>query len=198
MVAMAKDRRPSDADSALWRRVTDGVKPLTKREKPATAPSPPPSSSSARAKAKPKAKAAAKPAAATASAQPEDDIDAPRAAVGPELAHGDAPGVDRRTADSLRRGRMKIEARLDLHGMTQAEAHRALTAFVEGQQGAGRRCVLVVTGKGTWREGGGVLRDAVPRWLNMPALRPKILSFSYAQKKDGGDGALYILLRRMR
>ena len=77
-------------------------------------------------------------------------------------------------------------------------AHRALTAFVGGQQAAGRRCILVVTGKGAWREGGGVLREAVPRWLNEPALRQKVLSFSYAQPKDGGEGALYILLRRLR
>ncbi len=93
---------------------------------------------------------------------------------------------------------MAIEARLDLHGMTQAEAHGRLVAFVEGHQAAGRRCVLVVTGKGTWREEGGVLRDAVPRWLNEPGLRPRILSFSHAQPKDGGEGALYILLKRLR
>ena len=184
---MAEDRRPSDADSALWRRATEGVKPLAKREKPAAASIPPPSSPVGRSKAK-----------SALLVRSDEDFEPRRAVSGSELSHGDAPGVDRRTADSLRRGRMKIEARLDLHGMTQAEAHRALAAFVDGQQGAGRRCVLVVTGKGAWREGGGVLRDAVPRWLNMPALRPKILSFSHARKRDGGDGALYILLRRVR
>jgi DNA-nicking Smr family endonuclease len=122
----------------------------------------------------------------------------PRRRATPELGHGDAPGVDRRTADKVRKGRMEIEARIDLHGMTQAEAHRALTAFIIGQHEAGRRCVLVVTGKGAWREGGGVLRDAVPRWLNQADLRPRLLSFTHAQRKDGGDGALYVLLKRIR
>ncbi|MCG8543201.1 MAG: Smr/MutS family protein, partial [Alphaproteobacteria bacterium] len=136
---------------------------------------------------------------AKAKAPPRPRAPAPKPKpAAPPLSHGSAPGVDKRTADNLRRGRMAIEARIDLHGLTQDEAHRALTAFVDGQQAAGRRCVLVVTGKGAWRAGGGVLREAVPRWLNEPALRRKVLSFSYAQPKDGGEGALYILLRRLR
>ena len=117
-------------------------------------------------------------------------------AAAPELRHGETAGIDRRTADNLRRGKMSIEARLDLHGMTQIEAHRALTAFVTGQHESGRRCVLVVTGKG--REGGGVLRSMMPQWLNAAELRPRILAFNYAQPRDGGEGALYILLRRRR
>ena len=70
---------------------------------------------------------------------------------------------------------------------------RALHGFIDGQWAAGRRCVLVVTGKGK-----GVLKDAVPQWLNGPLLRMKILSFTYAQRQDGGEGALYILLKRAR
>lgn len=182
-----RNRRPSREDADLWRHVTGDVKPLARREKPPAAPdaAPPVPRSKSR-----------KPASATDLKKPEASAPPPLKA--PALAHGMAPGVDRRTADNLRRGRMTIEARLDLHGMTQAEAHSRLAAFIEGHQAAGRRCVLVVTGKGTWREHGGVLREAVPRWLNEPALRPRILSFCHAQRKDGGEGALYILLKRLR
>ena len=82
--------------------------------------------------------------------------------------------------------------------MTQTEAHRALGAFISGQQTAGRRCVIVVTGKGVGKEGGGVLRNAVPRWLNEVPNRDKVLAFEYARQKDGGVGALYVLLKRRR
>jgi len=111
----------------------------------------------------------------------------------PALAPGRAPGVDRRTAERLRRGQLAIEARLDLHGMTRAEAHRALTGFLATAQESGRRVVLVITGKGQ-----GVLKDAVPRWLNEGATRARILLFAHAQPKHGGNGALYVLLKRLR
>ncbi len=115
----------------------------------------------------------------------------------PRLEHGQTPGVDRRTADRLRRGLLEIEARLDLHGLTQAAAHGALNRFVATAYAAGRRCVLVITGKGT-RDGTGVLRQAVPRWLNEAPLRAAIIAMARAQPRDGGDGALYVLLKRQR
>lgn len=93
---------------------------------------------------------------------------------------------------------MPIEARLDLHGMTQDEAHRALTRFILRMHEAGRRAVLIVTGKGTREDGGGVLRRAVPRWLAEPACRAVILAVSEAQPQHGGGGALYVLVRRKR
>lgn len=93
---------------------------------------------------------------------------------------------------------MPVEARLDLHGHTQETAFRALTGFIEGSAAAGRRCVLVITGKGSGAGSGGVLRSAVPRWLAQPGLRRHILSISEARQKDGGAGALYVLLRRKR
>jgi DNA-nicking Smr family endonuclease len=104
-------------------------------------------------------------------------------------------GVDRRTATRLRRGQIRPDARLDLHGMTQVEAHASLVSFIRNARGAGRRCVLVVTGKGSLATG-GVLRREVPRWLEGPALRAAILAVAAAQPKDGGEGALYVLLRR--
>ena len=123
---------------------------------------------------------------------------APTSSPPPELSHGRAAGVDRRTVDRLRRGQIAIEAEIDLHGHTQEEAHRALQAFISGQANAGRRCMRVVTGKGSFREGGGVLKTAVPRWLNEAPLRETILAFSHARRDDGGEGALYVLLRRQR
>lgn len=124
----------------------------------------------------------------------------------PPLYLGQTTGLDKRTSERLDRGRLPIEARLDLHGMVQSAAHGALTYFIMTAHADGKRCVLVITGKGErsrnditdMHEKGGVLRRAVPQWLNEAGLRSKILKFTYAQPKDGGEGALYILLRRKR
>jgi DNA-nicking Smr family endonuclease len=103
-------------------------------------------------------------------------------------------GLDRRNAQRLKRGQMVIEARLDLHGLTQSEAHGALQRFVARSHDQGRRALLIITGKGHE----GVLRRAVPRWLGEPALRPMVLAREEAQPRHGGAGALYVLLRRRR
>jgi len=117
----------------------------------------------------------------------------------PELTHGDAPGVDKRTMQRLQRGKVEIEGKLDLHGMTQHEAHAALTAFLSSAQSAGKKCVLVITGKGLRPDGSvGVLREAVPKWLNQSPNRERIQSFRHAAPKDGGTGALYVLMRRAK
>jgi len=91
-----------------------------------------------------------------------------------------------------------VEARLDLHGHGRETAHRALDAFILRSVSAGKRCVLVVTGKGS-RDGGiGVIRAHVPQWLNLAPLREHILSYNTARPQDGGEGAIYVLLRRVR
>jgi len=114
-------------------------------------------------------------------------------------AHGQAPGLDKRTQMRLRRGQVVIEARLDLHGMTQSQAYDGVCRFLESARKNGRRAVLVITGKGLRRDGQfGVLRSAVPRWLNEPPLRDWIKAFDYAAPRDGGEGALYVLLRRRK
>lgn len=83
--------------------------------------------------------------------------------------------------------------------MTEAEAHRALTRFLAAAQMAGRRSVLVITGKGFRGAGGvGVLKANVPRWLNEEPTRARVLAFTHASRADGGEGALYVLLRRLR
>lgn len=107
-------------------------------------------------------------------------------------------GVDRANAERLKRGLHPIEASLDLHGMTQAGAHEALIAFVRSSRDAGRRCVLVITGRGLGPGGPGVLKTAIPRWLEESELRPHILGFAPAQPRHDGTGALYLLLRRRR
>jgi len=115
------------------------------------------------------------------------------------LEHGKASGVDKRTMDKLRRGKLPLEGRLDLHGMTQDQAHSALLRFIGSAYSQGKRCVSVITGKGTQLNGRvGVLRQMVPHWLNQPGLRAKIIAFTYAPKNEGGEGALYILLKRWR
>lgn len=107
-------------------------------------------------------------------------------------------GIDRANAERLKRGRHPIEARLDLHGLTQAEAHRELVAFVDSCYRAGHRCVLVITGRGLGPDGPGVLKNAVPRWLAEAGLQRRILAVAGAQPRHGGAGAHYLLLRRQR
>lgn len=114
----------------------------------------------------------------------------------PELFHGVAPGLDRATQQKMRRGKITIEARIDLHGMTQSEANQALSNFLYDCCTGGLRSVLVITGKGLG--GMGVLRTAVPRWLNESNNRKLIRAFSHAAPKDGGVGALYVMLKRLR
>ena len=122
----------------------------------------------------------------------------PAAKAADDLAHGRTAGVDRRQAERLSRGRLTVEATLDLHGLTQAAARERLDVFIAAQSEAGRRCVLVITGKGLMKEDGGVLRQQVPRWLNQSPNRGRVLAFDYAQPKHGGMGALYVLLKRRR
>jgi DNA-nicking Smr family endonuclease len=106
-------------------------------------------------------------------------------------------GLDRNSDRRLKRGEMEIEARLDLHGHTRDAAHELLRAFIAREAEKGRRCVLVITGKGRG-DGPGVLRTAVPQWLGEAPMRDDVLRFYPAQPRDGGAGALYILLRRRR
>jgi DNA-nicking Smr family endonuclease len=128
-----------------------------------------------------------------ASRQP---VRSPPSAPLPPLSVDRAAGYDRANAERLKRGQHPVEARLDLHGLTQAEAHRALAGFLQSARISGKRCVLVITGRGS--AGGGVLKTAVPRWLDEPAFRPHVLAIATAQPRDGGSGALYVMLRRTR
>lgn len=108
------------------------------------------------------------------------------------------PGIDRRTAERLRRGEMAIDRRLDLHGMTEAAAHAALDRAVAAAWREGLRVLLVITGKGSLKEGGGVIRRNLPRWLALGDHSGRVLRVESAQPKHGGAGAFYVLLRRQR
>ncbi len=120
------------------------------------------------------------------------------------LRVGSTDNIDKKTADKFKRGEFVIERRLDLHGYTEKEAFDKVEYFIKQAYLQRCRCVIIITGKGLhkeeedWFEVRGILRDRVPQWLNTPDLRPLILSFSYARPADGGEGALYVLLRRKR
>lgn len=190
---MAERRPPNRDEAALWKAVTKDVKRIERKPRP---PHGTPEATAAPGK-KPKDTNMISKTPKTGGVRQPGAM-APTPPAPPELTHGRAAGVDRRTVDRLRRGQIAIDAEIDLHGHTQDEAHRALQAFIFGHAGAGRRCVRVVTGKGAFREGGGVLKTAVPRWLNESPLRERVLAFSHARRDDGGEGALYVLLRRKR
>jgi DNA-nicking Smr family endonuclease len=130
----------------------------------------------------------------------------PAAATGPKAGHvPHAGGLDRQTARQLAKGKLEVEARLDLHGLRQRDAHAQLHRFLMQAQVRGLRHVLVITGKGAPAEPGlsfyeeeerGVLRNAVPRWLAEPEFAPLVVSFAAAPRRLGGDGALYVRLRK--
>ena len=121
-------------------------------------------------------------------------------------------GMDGSTADRLKRGKVEPDATLDLHGMTQAQAHGRLVSFVRRAHELSYRCILVVTGKGApraareateafalpERSNAGVLRVMVPRWLEEDALRALVVGVQAAHQRHGGAGAIYVYLRRKR
>jgi DNA-nicking Smr family endonuclease len=184
---MAERRRPralTSEERRVWRLYTERVKPL--KEGAAPPPEPPPLEPAAQAAPPPTPRAAAPP----------------RHAALPALGPGQAIGLDKATAERLRRGELPIEARLDLHGLTQVQAHESLQRFLATSQAQQRRCVLIITGKGFRAKDGqvqtGILRAAVPRWLNEAPNRGRVLAFTPARDRHGGGGALYVLLKRLR
>ncbi|MDB9804265.1 Smr/MutS family protein [bacterium] len=113
--------------------------------------------------------------------------------------------MDSKAHGKMTRGKLKPEARLDLHGMTMSEAHPELISFILGSQAIGRRLVLVITGKGKLRDDGGpipvrhgVLRHQVPQWMALPPLSQAILQVTPAHLTHGGHGAYYVYLRKNR
>jgi DNA-nicking Smr family endonuclease len=106
------------------------------------------------------------------------------------------PALDRPTRDKLKNGRLPIEGRVDLHGMTQDEAYSLLLSFLSRAYAGGVRYVLVITGKGSSSGGEGVLRRAVPGWLATAPFRSIVSSHDHAARNHGGAGAIYVRLRR--
>ena len=108
--------------------------------------------------------------------------------------------LGRRMRSRVARGKEDIDGRLDLHGLTQSEAHAALLRFLRQASGRGARLVLVITGKGARGGEGerGVLRRQVPQWLRLPEFRALVIGFEQAHVAHGGEGALYVRVRRSR
>jgi DNA-nicking Smr family endonuclease len=127
----------------------------------------------------------------------------PKSSVLPEPRPAPPPlaPLGRRTRARVARGRDAIDARLDLHGLTQGEAHAELLHFLRSASARGARLVLVITGKGRRGEADGergVLRRQVPQWLGLPEFRPFVVGFEDAHAAHGGEGALYVRVRRPR
>ena len=122
-----------------------------------------------------------------------------------EVMAATSPNMDRRNFDRLKKGKLAVDGKIDLHGLTLAEAHPRLIAFVRDAHAGGKRLLLVITGKGksTADQGimpvrRGILRHNVPQWLSMPPLAPLVLQVTQATQKHGGGGAYYVYLRRQR
>jgi DNA-nicking Smr family endonuclease len=114
-----------------------------------------------------------------------------------EFIEGAAPGIDARLLRSLRRGDFSIQARLDLHGMTQAEAKTAVDRFLTDSRRTGKRCVLIVHGRGlNSQDQIPVLKERIRVWLAQKSIGKTVLAFATARPQDGGTGAVYVLLRR--
>jgi DNA-nicking Smr family endonuclease len=186
---MSRRRELSDEERDLWTGVARSVTPLHRRGRTAA-----------------RSEGSAKPIEKTQAPKPSR-LDRLRALVPqlPEPAKPPAPALaplGRRLKQRVARGRDPIDARIDLHGHTQKQAHTALFRFLQRAQADGARIALVVTGKGGGRGdrdlGGerGVLKRQVPMWLALPEFRPFIVGFEEAHVGHGGEGALYVRLRR--
>ena len=103
--------------------------------------------------------------------------------------------LDDKTTRKIAKGRLEIEGRVDLHGMTQMQAHSLLYSFLDHSRKSGKRTVLVITGKG--KLGEGILRNMVPRWLEEESFRKLVTGYRESHRSHGGDGALYVRIRRM-
>ena len=186
IVAPRRKRALSEEERVLWESVAKQVKPLRKKPRAPKASVAPVEAPPAGTKSAGLPKAPANPRSVKIS---KPDHPPPLAPLG------------RRERSQLSRGRKEIEGRLDLHGMTQTRAHRALLSFLQRASGDGLTFVLVITGKGRSvgpEAGRGVLRRQVPEWLSLPEFRALVVGFEEAHIGHGGEGALYVRVRRAR
>jgi DNA-nicking Smr family endonuclease len=180
-----KRRVPTPDELRLWAAVATSVAPLGGRP-PIDAP------------------AAESPPARKSAAAPAPPAILSRRVATPPARNPPLAAIDRRTVSRISRGIAEIDARIDLHGMTQQAAHGRLVRFLREAQGDGARLVLVITGKGRpaaepgFGEERGVLRRAAPLWLGAAELRPYVVGFGEAAPAHGGSGALYVRIRRAR
>jgi DNA-nicking Smr family endonuclease len=173
-------------DRVLWTTVAKSFKPL--RVRPATAPD----DDAAADDSRPAAKHPPKPVAHQKKITHAAAAPVPQKPTAPPLA-----ALGRRMKQRVARGKQTIDARLDLHGLTQSEAHGELLRFLRHANARDARLVLVITGKGRGAEP-GVLRRQVPQWLGLPEFRALVVGFEDAHITHGGEGALYVRVRRAR
>jgi DNA-nicking Smr family endonuclease len=172
----------SDEELALWAHVAGSVRPLPGRKVPKI------------------------------EAKPMTMAEVMRSVAAPAPAAVSAPSLkplammERRMRQRVTRGQGPIDGVLDLHGMRQNEAHRALLSFIQRKHHDGAAVVMVITGKGA-REGigsavdgseRGVLKRMTPHWLADPGLRRYVIGYEDASHRHGGTGALYVRIRRAR
>jgi len=189
---MRRKSRPLKPDEKeLWRKYTRGLNPLRHDVLEDAEPEP--------FAAKPQTKSALK---SSTRAAPTAPASQPRKA-----PPRDQMNLDGSTQRKLRRGRAEIDAKIDLHGMRQGEAHAALNSFIMGAKDRGHRCVLVITGKGTRgaghsnpyeTPGPGVLRTRLRQWLAQDPLRAHVFGVEEAHPRHGGSGAFYVFIRKSR
>lgn len=178
-------RRLSEDERTLWTVVAKTITPLKKRVAVDDEPAAP---------SRPKSPAMSAPAPAKARSKPvalPSYTPAPPPPPAPALAP-----LGRKLKKRVARGSHGIDGRLDLHGLTQAEAHHALLRFLRHGQERGARIVLVITGKGDGSGERGVLKRQVPMWLRLPEFRAYIVGFEDAAHGHGGSGALYVRIKR--
>jgi DNA-nicking Smr family endonuclease len=184
-VPLSRRRRAlSEEERSLWESVAKQVKPLRKKPR-----APKPHAAEPKQSAPAPSKAAPRPILSVPAPKPNKPATPPLVTLG------------RRERSKLSRGKSEIDARIDLHGMTQVRAHHALLGFLQRAHSDGLTFVLVITGKGT--VGGpdaerGVLRRQVPQWLSLPEFRSLVVGFELAHIGHGGEGALYVRIRRAR
>jgi DNA-nicking Smr family endonuclease len=183
-------RQEGLSDDELWTLATDGAEPLADRR--ARIKPPPRPQTVAPAQLDPEIEAYEELRALVRGSAPFDLADSD------EFIEGSVHGLDPRVVRRLRRGDFAVQGHLDLHGLTRDEAREELEAFLARSRQAGKRCVLVVHGRGLHsKDQMPVLKDALKRWMATARFADHVLAFATARPHDGGAGAVYVLLRRL-
>jgi DNA-nicking Smr family endonuclease len=177
-MSRSRSRDLTEDERILWNLVARTASPLKGKSLPPAAPLPPDEASPAK-----RSGAELPPGAPVAKAPVQDRR---------QIHH-----LDRLTQKKISRGRLPLEARIDLHGMRQDEAYGLLLSFLNRAHAAGIRYVLVITGKGRSLASDGVLKRSVPSWFATGPFRPLVSGYEDAARNHGGEGALYVRLRRL-
>lgn len=195
-------RKLTAEDAALWRKVTERTTPLEQRDTfDPTAYAPQPKKP---AQKQPEPDFGKLPRSFPAKPEPRKTSFDLQPSL-PDRLQAASVQMDRKTFGKMKRGKLKPEGRIDLHGMTLDRAHGVLVRFLLSAHGSGKRLVLVITGKGKDRDEGGpipvrhgILRHQVPQWLSAPPLSSMVMQVTPAHVSHGGGGAYYVYLRRQR